>query len=208
MIYILGDSYVDNRKNYEHAFFNQVISNFNEISYNLAKEGTGPHYTMDKFAELCEMRGFDKLNGQKFIILLSDPARENENSIHSNIEVNLKYIMYLKGLSSFVMPDAKFFINNSIISLEYDLSELNDNHFYYFRIPFGNISLNEFKDLNRFTYPNGEIKFVEDKRPNHLSKVNHDIIANIITEFFKNGKHLEIDMKYDFLTEKSDFIYE
>ena len=78
MIYILGDSYVDNRKNYEHAFFNQVISNFNEISYNLAKKGTGPHYTMDKFAELCEMRGFDKLNKQKFIIFLSDPARENE----------------------------------------------------------------------------------------------------------------------------------
>ena len=121
MIYILGDSFVDNKHNYKYSFFNQVIEHFNEESINLGKEGTGPLYTMGKFKELIDLKGYNYLNGDKFIILLSDPIREIRDN-NPDVELLLKNIMYFKGLSSYVMPCSKFFINTCVNKIHYDLS--------------------------------------------------------------------------------------
>ena len=216
MINILGDSFVDNKHNYKHSFFNQVLEHFDEEYINLGKEGTGPLYTMTKFEELVNKRGYDNLNGDKFIIILSNPNRETKNK-NADVEVSLKNLMYLKGLSSYVIPDCKFFINNSITKLNYDLNNLNSSNFYFFDTTFDSISRNEFKDtrymdcdteLNRFTYPDGKVKLLRDDRPNHFSRNNHNVISNIIITFFETGLHIKDKVFNDFLTEDSEYIYE
>lgn len=134
---------------------------------------------------------------------------------------SLKNLMFLHGLSEFIIPEAKFFVN---LAFGVDESEfkLNENHlnfintknFYYFDIPFNLITIGEYKKLEythfdeeyTYRYEHRNKIYMEDDRPNHFSRVNHDKIANIMIEFFDTGKRTKADFDKAFLDENSEFM--
>ena len=70
-------------------------------------------------------------------------------------------------------------------------------------------------NMNRFKYDNGETKFILDESPNHFSRKNHKIFANILLDFFENGltniysedlfKKFHLDENSEFMTIKKEF---
>lgn len=179
-IFAFGDSYVDNNRiNKKSGFvdeddrykiWTEKIINFYKPRhyYNYGKSGSDSKYTYEKIKnfQLCNPYGFTD-NDLLIVVLSNNPP--------SDIKNNLKYQKYIEDLSC-----SKIIFHNNYIE-DYKSKST-------FPLSLENISLNEINEKS------DEIRNRRyDKRVNHLSWCNHQILFDCCIKFISGDKYFSYD---------------
>ena len=203
-------------QNFDHnSYFVILLSAPERLDYDFIPEGwTAPAYK--------DFSGEDNSR----IIDVVDQVLKDEFELS-----NIKNVLFFKHISDYFISSSKFFVCTTFgfDNQKYfrNLYKLSNDRFYVSDLNLDMISQQEFIDfdkmdcdtnMNRFKYDNGETKFILDERPNHFSRKNHKIFANILLDFFENGltniysedlfKKFHLDENSEFMTIKKEYIYE
>ena len=226
MIYIFGDSYVDDT---HYIYEGDTIPWYNRFgpTKNFAKSGTGQHYAFKKFYEnlssfiekdiiiFC-MSSWDRIDWK------DEHDRTNQYRLNYDVE-NKKIVYYGNKLKNH--DNVHFFfenyadelqnLENKNVSYLYTLSKkFNLKAFILFVYPNNNRDdysyLND-KFFNVFDIPlfkiSGHGDDFPDKRLNHFSDKNHDTMEKYFSDFL--GQHIKQNYLWEFQKSmKTGFIYD
>ena len=191
-IFVFGDSYVDDRRpnsfkkdegrisliqDQDKLWTHQVKNHLQPLQfYNFGKIGKGPRHTIHSINRQNHFRKFDK-NDLLIVVFSFQDAPFDEI-----YEINLEYQKYIQSLPSQVL----------IFHCYYDIIFNDQNVFPLSLIDISNneIVANHSDISSRRT----------DKRINHLSWVNHDILYNCVIKMLLGFNQFNYsDFEYKFL---------
>ena len=193
-------------KEVDNAFFVIILSAPERLDYNFLPKGQ----TAPQFRETSKTE-------ESKIVEMVDNLLEDEYQI-----LNVKNVLFFKFISDYLKLKSKFFICTSFGFDEKfystHLKKISNDNFFVSDLCLDDISQQEFinwqvmntlEEYNVFDFKDETKKYILDKRPNHLSRNNHLIFAQLVYEFFNLGAHIDVDekiFKKEYLDENSEFM--